>query len=479
MTVKTRLQVLSQDERARVHEESLDILRHTGVRVETPLGRQALKAAGALVDERSQLVRFPKEVVEEALALAPKDFILGARRPGADLKMNSGHSTLCPDGEGTMALDRDSGERRAATYADWWKATRIADALDEIGVYWSSVSPSDGGEKWADELDYICDVHRNFSKHVQGGIGRPESAPWLTEVLQVIFGSMDEIREKHPMSHGVCPRSPLTIDREYTETCLALRGLKMPVMVMPMPLMGATAPASMLGTIVQGNCEILSTLCLLQAHEPGVPVIYAPVLAVMDPRTGLLESGSMETSIMAAAATEMARYYGLPAEISPAGSDAHILDVQCAYERGAMALPTTLAWPDIIVGPGLLDGSMVLCLESLLIDVEIFRFARQAHRGVITDEEKWLTDTIKEVGPDGNYLFSRSTRAALRSGEWFLSDLGAHQSYERWRASGKGDFLEEARAKVDQILATHEPLPLDEEVEKELDRIRARAKSLE
>jgi trimethylamine:corrinoid methyltransferase-like protein len=53
-----------------------------------------------------------------------------------------------------------------------------------------------------------------------------------------------------------------------------------------------------------------------------------------------------------------------------------------------------------------------------------------------------------------------------------------HESYERWRASRKGDFLEEVRAKVDQVLATHEPLPLGEEAEKELDRIRARAKSL-
>ena len=41
--MKTRLQVLSEEERARVHEESLDILQHTGVRVDTPLGRQSLK----------------------------------------------------------------------------------------------------------------------------------------------------------------------------------------------------------------------------------------------------------------------------------------------------------------------------------------------------------------------------------------------------------------------------------------------------
>jgi trimethylamine--corrinoid protein Co-methyltransferase len=474
--VKTRLQVLSEEERARVHEESLDILQHTGVRVETPLGRQILKDAGALVDEVSGVVHFPKKLVEQSLELAPKDFSLGARRPGADLRMNGGGSTLCLDGAGTMALDRDSGERRPATYDDWRNITRIADALDEIGIYWSQVSPSDAGDTLADELDYMCSVHRNFSKHVQDTIRSPESAPWLMEVLQAIFGSAEDIREKHPMSYLLCPISPLFIDREYTENYLALKGLKMPAAVMPMPLMGATAPATMISTIVQGNCEILSMLCLLQAHEPGVPVIYAPVLAVMDPRNGRLRSASMETAIMGAAATEMARYYGLPAQSTPGGSDAHISDVQCAYEGGAMTLPTALAWPDIVVGPGLLDGSMVSCLEELLIDVEVFRFARQGHRGVVTDEEKWLTDTIKEVGPGGNYLSQPSTRTSVHSGEWFLSDLGVHESHERWKASRKGNFLDEVRERVDQILAKHQPLPLDEDVAKELDRIRGCAK---
>jgi trimethylamine--corrinoid protein Co-methyltransferase len=474
--MKARLEVLSQEERARVHEESLDVLQHTGVRVQTPLGRRALESAGALVDEANERVRFPKELVEQSLDLAPKNFSLGARRPGADLRMNGGNSTLCLDGSGTMALDRDTGERRPSTYDDWRSITRIADALDEIGIYWAQVSPGDSGDTPLDEVDYMCSVHRNFSKHVQDTINGPESAPWLTEVLQAIFGSVDDIREKHPMSYILCPTSPLMIDREYTEIYLALRGLKIPVTVMPMPLMGATAPASMISTIVQGNCEVLSMLCLLQAHEPGVPVIYAPVLAVMDPRNGGLRSASMETTIMAAAATEMARHYGLPAQASPGGSDAHVSNVQCAYEGGAMALPAALSWPDIVVGPGLLDGSMVSSLEQLLIDVEVFRFARQGHRGVVTDEEKWLTDDIVEVGPCGHYLSQPSTRTSVHSGEWFLSDLGVHESYERWKAAGAGDFLDEVRDRLDQIMATHEPLPLDDEVEKELDRIRERAR---
>ena len=474
--MKASLQVLSREECERVHEESLDILEQTGVRVETPVGRQILQAAGARVDEASGIVRFPKGLVEQSLSLAPEEFSLGARRPGADLRMNGGDCTLCLDGSGTMALDRDTGERRAATYDDWRNVTRIADALDEIGIYWLQVEPSDMGDSLADDVDYMCRVQRNFSKHVQDGISSPDRAPWLTEILQVIFGSKEDIRKKHPVSFILCPESPLGIDREYTEAYLALGGLEIPAAVMPMPLMGATAPGSMISTIVQGNCEVLSMLCLLQAHEPGVPFIYAPALAVMDPRNARLRNASMEFTVMGAAATEMARYYGLPAESSPGASDAHTPDIQCAYESAAMALPAALSWPDIFVGPGLLDGSMVSSLEQLLIDVEIFRFAKQAHRGVVTDDEKWLTDVIKEVGPGGNYIARPSTLSSVRSGEWFLSKLGAHDAYENWRASHKGEFLEEVREKVDQILATHEPLPLDEDVEKELDKICKRAR---
>ena len=92
------------------------------------------------------------------------------------------------------------------------------------------------------------------------------------------------------------------IDRDFIEAYLELKGLNIPAAVMPMPLMGATALASMIATIVQGNCEVLAMLCLLQAHAPGVPVIYAPALVVMDPRSATLKNASMEFSLMGAAA---------------------------------------------------------------------------------------------------------------------------------------------------------------------------------
>ena len=96
--METLLQVLSEDEKAQVHERTLKILAETGVRVETAKGRQYLKDAGADVDENTKIVRFPRTLVEESLRLAPKKFSLGARRPGWDLTMNNGDCALMPDG---------------------------------------------------------------------------------------------------------------------------------------------------------------------------------------------------------------------------------------------------------------------------------------------------------------------------------------------------------------------------------------------
>lgn len=475
--MKTIIQVLSEEERIRIHEATLDILENTGVRVETDEGRRILAEAGARVDDTHNIVRFPQRLIEASLKSVPKDFSLGARRPGADLKMNAGGCTLCLDGSGTMVLDRKTGQRRPATYADWRDITRLADAVDEIGIYWTQVDPVDKGATLADQVEFMCRIQQNFSKHIQDTIDSAEQAAWLKEVLQTVFGGTEAIRSRHPLSFLLCPQSPLMIDRDYTDAYPALKGLNMPAAIMPMPLMGATAPASMISTIVQGNCEVLSMLCLLQAHEPGVPIIYAPALAVMDPRSGGLRNASMEYSIMGAAATEMARYYGLPAESSPGGSDAHIPDTQCAFEGAAMALPTTLSWPDIFVGPGMLDGSMVSSLEQLLIDVEIFRYARQGRRGVVTDDAKWLTGVIKTVGPGGNYLCEPSTLFAIRSDEWFISESGVHESYEHWLAGGRGNFLDEQKERVEQILTQHEPLPLGDDVDRELNKLCERART--
>jgi trimethylamine--corrinoid protein Co-methyltransferase len=473
--VKTLIQVLSEEERHQVHERSLGVLGKTGVRVDTEQGRRILSNAGAEVDETSHIVRFPRDLVEESLRRAPKEFTLGARRPGWDLKMNGGDCTLLVDGEAMFVFDSETGERRAASSADWLRATNLIDALDEIGVYWSMVEVDDRGASMADYVGYLCDVFRNFSKHVQDSTSSPTQAPWLLEVLQTIFGDKETVRSMHPLSYLVCPQSPLIIEGPRTDAYLALLGWDIPLAVMPMPLMGATAPASLIATIIIGNCETLAMLCLLQAAAAGTPFIYAPVLALIDPRSGRYSAGAIEHTLLGAACTEMARYYSLPVEASGMGTDHHIPSIQAGYERALGGMLPALSWPDILVGPGLLGGSMILSLEQMVIDAEVFRMYKRAREGITVDDDRWLDEVIDQVGPGGNFLAEMSTVGSIRSGEWYLSNLGVHDSFEGWEAAGRPRLLVQAREKVSTILTSHQPLPLGEEVERELNRIQKHA----
>jgi trimethylamine--corrinoid protein Co-methyltransferase len=355
------------------------------------------------------------------------------------------------------------------------EATRLIDALDEVGVYWAMAEGGEGDESIADMVNYWRHIFANFSKHVQDASPKAEHAPWLLEVLQVVFGDKNSIQKQHPFSFLLCPQSPLVIEEQHTDAYLALLGWDIPVAVMPMPLMGGTAPGNKISTIVLGNCEVLAMLCLIQAGAPGTPFIYAPALAVMNPRTGLYSAGAIENGLLGSAAIEMARYYGLPAEGTGGGTNHFFPGIQASYERALNAMMPALSWPDLLVGPGLLGGSMILCLEQLLLDAEVFRMIIQAHKGVNTGEDKWLDNIIAKVGPGGNYLGERSTVSGIRSGEWMVRNFGVHGSMRSWEYAGKPTILEEVREKVEHILGTHKPLPLGEEVEKALDQIYIKA----
>jgi trimethylamine--corrinoid protein Co-methyltransferase len=477
--VETYLRVLSDHDHDQVHESTLKILAKTGVKVDTAIGRQYLKKAGAEVDENTKIVRFPRNLVEEALDLAPKEFTLGALRPGWNLSMNQGDCTLMGDGEGIAVIDRKTGEHRPSTHQDWLDATRLCDALDEVGVYWAMVETGKRLESITESVNYWSQIFRNFSKHVQDSSPRAEHGPWLLEVLQVIFGDKKTIRQLHPFSFLICPQSPLTIEAQYTDAYLALKGWDIPVAIMPMPLMGGTGPGNMISMTILGNCEVISTLCLIQAVDPGTPIIYAPALAVMNPRTGMYSAGAIENALLSSAAIEMARYYRLPVEGTGGGTDTYFPGIQASYERALNVLIPMLSWPDLMIGCGLLGGSMILSLEQLVIDAEVFRMAKQAHRGILTDDARWLDEVIQRVGPGGNFLGEKTTAANLRSGEWLIPSLGSHDTQQAWENTGRKDILEDARKRVDQLLSTHQSLPLGDDQEKELATLLKKAKESE
>ena len=237
---------------------------------------------------------------------------------------------------------------------------------------------------------------------------------------------------------------------------------------MPMPMMGLSAPVGLIATTVLGAAEALATLCLVQAAAPGTPFIFAPALSVMEPRSGRFAGGAVEHALLGAATTEMARYYGLPVQASVGGTDAHLPGAQAGAERAVGWLLPALAWPDLLVGPGLLGGSTVLSLEQLLLDVEVFRRCVRLRRGIDAALEEAVDAALEEAGPGGEFLARAATRRATHGGEWHLDRLGVRDAWERWEAAGRRDIVDDARRAVAETLAAHRPLPMDEATAREL-----------
>ena len=222
---------------------------------------------------------------------------------------------------------------------------------------------------------------------------------------------------------------------------------------MPMPLMGATAPGSRLGTVLSTNCEVLGMLCLIQGAAPGTPFVYAPIIASVEPRSGRYAGGAALT-ILSCAGTEMARHYDLPVCSHAFSCDAWVPGTQAAYEKAFGMLLAGLSWPDILVGPGVLAGGLSFGLEQLVIDVEIWRMCRAARDGSRAAPTAGSTTRSSAWVPAG--LPRRALDApGMRSDEWFVPGLGTQAAREVWEGAGEPDVVEEARQKVADILATH------------------------
>ena len=88
----------------------------------------------------------------------------------------------------------------------------------------------------------------------------------------------------------------------------------------------------------------------------------------------------------------------------------------------------------------------------------------------------WLEGVIEKVRPGGDFLGEPTTRSFMHSEEWLKPGLGTHTTYDGWVKDGRPDILTEASEKVDQLLSNHQPYPLNEDAERELDRGQLRAK---
>jgi trimethylamine--corrinoid protein Co-methyltransferase len=459
-----------------LHEASLRLLAEVGVRIPSRRALHLLHEAGAEVNAEAELVRFPRRLVEEAVARAPRDVLLAGRDPSYDVRLGEGRPCLLTlDGTGAATLDHRTGERRASTLRDLAEATLVADHEPEIGVVWNIVTTADtpANARVLVETDACL---RHTGKHVQAEVQRAEEVPYVLDLLGAVAaeGRWDPSRPFFSIVY--CPVSPLQHEPEMAEAAMALASEGVPMCLYSMGLAGATTPVTLAGSVMQSNAEILSALVLFQVLNPGLPCIYVADTGLMDLQSGLYRAAPPEAVLVTQAMVALGRRYGLPVMASGLTSDAPDLGHASGVEAALTCLPSLLMEPDLFVGAGMLDAAQLLSLPKILLDVELFRACRRVLDGLVVDDEHLMVDVAAAVGPGGHFLGARETRAFLRNGEIYR----ARHRLRETGAPGAAPALDEvARAAeaIDAILATHRPVPLPAGAEARVEEILAAAEA--
>ena len=183
--------------------------------------------------------------------------------------------------------------------------------------------------------------------------------------------------------------------------------------------------------------------------------------------------GSPEQGLLMAATTQVIKSLGLPAIANAGYTDAKVPDAQAGMEKGMTALMAALAGADSFAPMGV-TGTIGASLPQLIIDDEMIGYLRRTTQGFEVTPETLAFEVVRRIGPGGNFLTDEHTLRHARR-EFWIPRLSDRDNYVTWQAKGRQTMLERAAARRDQILREHHPEPLDEALEREIDRIVAAA----
>jgi trimethylamine--corrinoid protein Co-methyltransferase len=458
------VRILSDEQLEDFKSGTLEILEDVGVHCPSQKALAIYAEHGAQVDSESQVVKLPPDVVLGAMSHAPRFYTMGARSEGHDLRLDGRAMYCATDGCGIETIDFATRKRRSSVKEDVAKMARVSDYLSSVGFYWPIVSAQD--HPATAPLHELDASFSNTVKHVQTETVMDERmARHAVEMAQVIAGDEATMRDRPPLSSLVCTIAPLAQDEGGMESALVFAEAGLPVGFMSMANTGSTAPATIAGTVVAADAEIVAAMVLIQMAYPGAPVYHSLMPGIMHPRTGAYLGSAWEAELFYPVGVELAHMWGVPTLAGIFGTDALTPGWQSAAESAACLLLCALCGAETGSGMGLLEGCTVLHPEELVLDTDIYHRVRIDAAGLDTSREALALDVIKAVGPRGHFLRQRHTRDQMRKREF--SDLTAQPGEDgRYR-----DPVEVACQKVDWILENHHPEPLEEAQQAELTRI--------
>ncbi len=284
-------------------------------------------------------------------------------------------------------------------------------------------------------------------------------------MASAVVGGEEELRKRPIISSLTCTTSPMVLGMT-TDAAIEFSRAGCPPLLMAMPLIGATAPMTVAGAVVLGNAQVIALATVLQLAAPGSPLCYSSEPMAMDVQSGLFEGLFPAADMVRAAHVQMAKRYGIPIFIGGWGTCSKAPDVQAGYEKAFSAFIAYLSGADMTSGPGLLENWTVLSFEQLLIDHEMFTMMADMLKGFPVDDLSVPMDVIMEVGHEGHYMGKKHTLDHFR--EMWQPVVTDGRTYKEWKASGSKSAVDHARDRAKDILKTHVPGPLSEDLRKEL-----------
>ena len=455
---------LSEAQIEKIHQASLSILERTGVQVEEPQALELFDSAGAQIE--GNRVRIPPSMVEDTLAKKRSRVVLAGRDPKNDLILEGSRVHIGTGGAALQVLDLETEKIRPAVLKDAAEMARIVDALDNIHFYLLPIYPTDIPEETVEISKYYAAL-ANTTKHVQGGVYTIRGIRDVIAMSEKIMGGAEALRERPIVSFITSWMvSPLLFATDVTTLLIEVCRQGMPVVLSSAPMAGSTAPVTLAGTLAQLNAEQLAGLTLTQLVNPGCPVLIGPIPATADMRTGSYLGGAVEFGIANAAITQMAHFYEVPIYNSAGMTESKLPDIQAGIEETQSIIQVALAGSNFIHhAAGMLEDMSTIAYEQFVIDNDVLGMAMRAVRGIEVNDETLALDVIDRVGPGSHYLADPHTMEYMRTEHHFPSEVINRQGRDEWEADGSKDARTRAQEIARDLLASHQPDPIDPEID--------------
>jgi len=460
------LEVLTDEQIRQVHRSSLEILEQTGVCMPQRRLLELLRDHGAWVDFERQVIRFPSSLVERALKGCPSRFTWHGRNPKHDFRL--GEDKVYYLGASTLVTVYDlDGTRRPSTFADVQRFSRLKDGLEHVHDGYGAVHPQDVPEPAAHCYQMIGQLANSEKPFRARMFGRRVSEDCL-RMAQIVAGGEAAFRQRPNLLAVVNTVSPLTNTPEQMEALIVYAEGNAPLFFSPQIQAGATGPVTLAGLLIQMNAEILAGITAAQLVNPGCRVGYGTTSGIMDMRHGLMPYATPESALINIATAQMARFYQMPSRGTGGFTEANTLDMQAGFETALTTYVAAQAGINIIIGAaGSLQNALGASYAKFVVDNEIIGYIERMLAGVDFTPEAMALDTIKAVGPAGQFMTEDHTVRNFRR-ELFRPKLSNRAAFTQWEEAGSKTIEQQATAEAERILREHQVPPLPQEVEREL-----------